>query len=298
MTGFGRADGAWGPWTWTVEARSVNGRSLETRFRGPPGFDLLDRAARDAAQARFQRGQVTVGLQAKRAEGVGATRVNLDQLERYLEVARRYVDEGRAAPPAMDGLMALRGVIDVADEMDDAETRAEIEAAMAVSIGEALEALKLARLAEGAALAPVLAGLIDRVEALVAQAEAEAGGQPAVLKERFARRIGELLADHAGLEDRIVQEAAVMASKADVREELDRLGSHVTAARGLMAGEGGVRSSVGFPYPGIHARGQHPLLQVGDHGLDGDRSGAEGDDRSVPRAGPKCRMNATIPGAG
>lgn len=238
MTGFGRADGAWGPWTWTVEARSVNGRSLETRFRGPPGFDLLDRAARDAAQARFQRGQVTVGLQAKRAEGVGATRVNLDQLERYLEVARRYVDEGRAAPPAMDGLMALRGVIDVADEMDDAETRAEIEGAMAVSIGEALEALKLARLAEGAALAPVLAGLIDRVEALVAQAEAEAGGQPAVLKERFARRIGELLADHAGLEDRIVQEAAVMASKADVREELDRLGSHVTAARGLLAGEG------------------------------------------------------------
>jgi uncharacterized protein (TIGR00255 family) len=237
MTGFGRADGTHGAWTWTVEARSVNGRSLEARFRGPPGFDLLDRAARDAAQARFQRGQVTIGLQAKRADAAGAARVNLEQLERYLEVTDRYVREGRAAPPAMDGLLALRGVVDVTDEMDDAETRAAIEAAMAVSIGEALEALKLARLAEGAALTPVLAGLIDRVETLVAQAETEAAGLPAILKERFVRRISELLADRINLEERIVQEAAVMATKADVREELDRLTSHVAAARELMAGD-------------------------------------------------------------
>jgi uncharacterized protein (TIGR00255 family) len=237
MTGFGRADGASGAWTWTVEARSVNGRSLEARFRGPPGFDALERAARDAAQALFQRGQITIGLQAKRAESAGAARVNVDQLERYLEVADRYVKAGRASPPAMDGLLALRGVIDVTDELDDADARAAAEAAMAASIGLALEALKLARLAEGAALAPVLGGLVDRIEALIGEAEVVAGGQPAILKERFERRLGELLADRAGVEDRIVQEAAVMASKADVREELDRLTSHVTAARGLLAGE-------------------------------------------------------------
>jgi uncharacterized protein (TIGR00255 family) len=237
MTGFGRADGALEAWSWTVEARSVNGRSLETRFRGPAGFDQLDRAARDAAQGRFQRGQVSVGLQAKRADAAGAARINIDQLERYLAVADRYVREGRAAPPAMDGLLALRGVVDATDELDEPEARALIEAAMAVSIGRAMDALKLARLAEGAALAPVLTGLIDKVEALIAQAEAEAGSQPAILKERFARKIGELLADRAGLEERIVQEAAAMATKADVREELDRLTSHVAAARGLMAGE-------------------------------------------------------------
>jgi uncharacterized protein (TIGR00255 family) len=137
----------------------------------------------------------------------------------------------------MDGLLALRGVIDVTDELDDADARAAAEAAMAASIGLALEALKLARLAEGAALAPVLGGLVDRIEALIGEAEVVAGGQPAILKERFERRLGELLADRAGVEDRIVQEAAVMASKADVREELDRLTSHVTAARGLLAGE-------------------------------------------------------------
>ncbi|MDR3511342.1 MAG: YicC family protein [Caulobacteraceae bacterium] len=238
MTGFGRADGTHGAWTWTVEARCVNGRSLEPRFRGPTGFDQLDRAARDAAQARFQRGQLTINLQAKRSEATGAARVNLEQLERYLAVAGRYVDEGRAAAPSLDGLLALRGVIEAAEELDGPEAHAEVEAAMAVSIGEALEALKAARLAEGAALAPVLDGLIDRVETLVGQAEAEAAGQPAILKERFARRIAELLADRGDLEERIVQEAAVMATKADVREELDRLTSHVAAARGLLAGEG------------------------------------------------------------
>ena len=96
MTGFGRADGAHGAWTWTVEARSVNGRSLEARFRGPSGFDSLERAARDAAQGRFQRGQITIGLQAKRADAAGAVRVNLEQLERYLDATARYVTEGRA----------------------------------------------------------------------------------------------------------------------------------------------------------------------------------------------------------
>ena len=246
MTGFGRADGASGAWTWTVEARSVNGRSLETRFRGPPGFDQLDRAARDAAQARFQRGQLTIGLQAKRADSAGATRVNLDQLERYLAVADRYVREGRATPPAMDGLLSLRGVVDGTDEMDDAENRAAIEAAMAVSVVEVLEVLKQARMDEGAALTPVLGGLIDRVETLVAQAETEAAGLSAILKERFARKLSELLAERAGLEDRIVQEAAVMATKADVREELDRLASHVAAARTLMAGDGAAGRKLDF----------------------------------------------------
>jgi uncharacterized protein (TIGR00255 family) len=238
MTGFGRADGALGAWTWTVEARSVNGRSLEARFRGPAGFDGLERAARDAAQARFQRGQLTIGLQAKRAEAAAAARINIEQLERYLEVANRLVGEGRAAPPAADGLLTLRGVVEVAEDIDDPEAKAALEAAMAASIGQALDTLKAARLAEGAALAPVLSGLVDRVETLVVQAEGEAGGQPAIIKERFARKIGELLADRAGLEERIVQEAAVMAVKADVREELDRLSSHVAAARGLLAADG------------------------------------------------------------
>jgi uncharacterized protein (TIGR00255 family) len=238
MTGFARVEGAAGAWTWTVEARSVNGRGLEVRFRGPPGFDLLERAARDAGQARFQRGQLTVALQAKRAEAAGAVRVNQAQLNAYLELSATLVGEGRAALPTVDGLLALRGVLEVADDADDAETRSGIEAAMTASLASALDGLRLARLEEGQALSSVLTGLVDRIAALVASAEAGAAEQPALLKARFSRRLTELVGERADLDDRIVQEAAVLAGKADVREELDRLVGHVAAARTLLGGDG------------------------------------------------------------
>lgn len=237
MTGFSRVEGAHGAWSWSVEARSVNGRNLETRFRGPPGFEGLERAARDGAQARFQRGQLTVGVQAKRSESAGETKVNIQVLERYLTAGGPYVATGMVAKPSLDGLLALKGVIEAREDEDDAETRAAVEAAMAASIAQALDGLKAARLEEGAALSPVLHGLVDRIEDLNRQAESEAASQPSVLKERFARRMAELIGEGAA-EERIVQEAAAQAVKADVREELDRLASHVAAARGLLAGEG------------------------------------------------------------
>jgi len=236
MTGFARVDGALDAWTWAVEARSVNGRGLETRFRGPPGFDTLERVAREAAQSQFQRGQIGLTLQAKRAEAAGAIRINTDQLERYLNLANAYAAQGRAEAPSIEALLGLRGVLEASDEIDEPEARALVEAAMTASIVEALSRLKASRLAEGAALLPVLSGLIDKVETLTDAAELEAASIPAGLKERFEKRLAELLADRVGLEDRIVQEAAVMAAKADVREELDRLKSHVAAARTLLAG--------------------------------------------------------------
>jgi len=236
MTGFARADGAQGAWTWAVEARSVNGRGLETRYRGPPGFDSLERAAREGSQSRFQRGQIGLTLQAKRAEGAGAIRINTEQLDRYLDLANAYAAKGRAAPPSIEAMLGLRGVLEASDDNDDPEAKAAIEAAMAASIAEVLDGLKASRLAEGASLLPVLSGLIDKVEVLTASAETEAASLPAALKERFEKRMTELLADRTGLDERIVQEAAVMATKADVREELDRLHSHVAAARTLLAG--------------------------------------------------------------
>lgn len=233
MTGFARAEGSAGAWSWAVEARSVNGRNLEVRFRGPPGFDGLERIAREAAQARFQRGQINVSIQARRAETAASARINLDQLERYAAVAADLVAQGRAQPASANGLLALRGVLEAVEEAEDPEVKAEIEAAMAESLIAALEALKEARLREGAALGPVLAGFVDQIEVLAAQAEADAAEQGPAIKERFARRLAELLGEAAPV-DRVVQEAAAMAVKADVREELDRLASHVAAARALM----------------------------------------------------------------
>ncbi|WP_297696972.1 YicC/YloC family endoribonuclease [Phenylobacterium sp.] len=245
MTGFDRAEGASGAWSWAVEARSVNGRNLEVRFRGPPGFDGLERAAREQAQTRFQRGQLTVGVQARRSEGALAVRLNLEQLERYLAIGAPYLASGRAGPPSLDGLLALKGVIESEDAVEDPEARTELEAAIGATIGSALDGLLAARREEGRAVAGLLAGFLDRIEALVAEAEAVAGEQPGLVKERFARRMAELLGEGAA-EERIVQEAAAMAVKADVREELDRLTGHLAAARQLISGDGAVGRRLDF----------------------------------------------------
>jgi uncharacterized protein (TIGR00255 family) len=233
MTGFGRAEGALGPWSWAAEARSVNGRNLEVRFRGPPGFDGLERAAREAAQARFQRGQISLSLQARRAESAGAVRINRDVLDRYLALADELTGKGHALTPSADGLMALRGVLEIGETDEAPEARAAVEAAMAASLIQALDGLKTSRQAEGAALGGVLARQVDEIERLSREAEGEAAEQGPAIRDRFARRLGELLGDAAPLE-RVVQEAAAMAVKADVREELDRLASHVGAARALL----------------------------------------------------------------
>ena len=234
MTGFGRGEGAEVGWTWAVEARSVNGRNLEVRFRGPPGFDTLERAAKASAQKHFSRGQVTVGVQGKRADpGAAALKVNDDILARYLALANQLAEEG-ATPPSADGLLGLRGVLETPEEEEDAEARAAVEAAMAASIDAAFDALKASRDREGAQLLPVITDFIGRIEALVAAAEAEAAAQTDAIRERFTRRMTELAPDAPGLQDRIFLEAAALATKADVREELDRLTAHVASARTLL----------------------------------------------------------------
>ena len=234
MTGFARVEGAAGAWSWAVEARSVNGRNLEVRFRGPPGFDGLERLAREAAQARFARGQINVSMQARRAESAGAVKLNQEQLDRYVALAAALAAKGQAAPPTADGLLALRGVLEAGEAEDDAAARAAVEGAMAASLSQVFDGLKASRLAEGAALAGVLSGLVDQIETLTRDAEGQAAAQAPAIRDRFAKRLAELLGEAAPPE-RILQEAAVMAVKADVREELDRLAGHVAAARALMA---------------------------------------------------------------
>jgi uncharacterized protein (TIGR00255 family) len=245
MTGFSRREGALGAWTWAVEVRSVNGRNLEVRYRGPPGFDALERIARDGAQARFQRGQVGVSLQARRDEAAGETRINRDVLDRYLAVIAPLVEARQAAPPTADGLLGLRGVMGAGENDEPADIRAALEAAMADDIGHALDGLKAARAQEGGALASLIAGFLDRIDRLVAEAGGLADAQPALIRDRFARRLEELVGQAVGGE-RILQEAAVIAARADVREELDRLKAHAVSARALMAQTGPVGRRLDF----------------------------------------------------
>ena len=234
MTGFGRAEGAADGWSWAVEARSVNGRNLEVRFRGPPGFDSLENHAKAAARGHFARGQITVGVQTRRADpGAAALKVNQDILDRYLALAGQLATAG-AAPPSADGLLALRGVLETPEEDEDAGARAAVESAMAASIDAAFDALKVSRDREGAQLQPVVSGFIDTIAGLVGAAEAGAAAQTDAIRERFTRRMTELAPDAPGLEERIFLEAAALATKADVREELDRLAAHVESARTLL----------------------------------------------------------------
>jgi len=232
MTGFSRAEGQAGEWGWAVEARSVNGRNLDLRFRGPGGFDGLERVCREAANTRFKRGQIGITVQAARVARGVRTRVNTEMLERYLQFAAPLVASGQATPPSVDGLLALPGVIEVEpDENED--QRAAAEYGMREAILAALDALAVSRAAEGASLSATLNGFLDKLDALIGEAEIEASGQPNRIKARFELRMAEL-AGPALDADRIAQEAAAMAVRADVREELDRLAGHVVAARALM----------------------------------------------------------------
>lgn len=234
MTGFARVEGGLGDWTWAVEARSVNGRNLEVRFRAPPGFDALERVAREAAQARFQRGQLNVAVQAKRAQATRRPKINCDVLDRYLAFSDTLVAAGRASAPAVDGLLALPGVIEMAEDEDDAAERAAVSFAMGQTIVQALVGLSAARAGEGVAIDAVLAGFLARIDALTVAAATEADAQPGLIKARFERRLAELTGEAVDA-DRISQEAAAMATRADVREEIDRLAGHVVAAGALMS---------------------------------------------------------------
>ena len=243
MTGFGRAEGALGDWAWTIEARSVNGRTLEVRSKVPPGFDGLDRQIREAAQHRFQRGQLGVTIQARRVDTPADVRINADVLEAYRKLADALVEQGAGAPRA-DGLLALRGVIENGDVADEDLTGVQSE--IVSDIGAALDGLNLARLDEGARLSPLILGFLAEIERLTAFGRTEAKAQTRAIRERFTKRVEELTDGAAGLEERVFQEAAMLAARADVREELDRLNAHAESARALVSEGGAVGRRLDF----------------------------------------------------
>ena len=237
MTGFAHREGGGGDWTWTIEARSVSGRSLEVRLRASAGQESLERQARQAAKARFQRGQIGLTVQTRPASDTPGNKVNHELLARYVEAAAVHVGSGAAAPPRADGLLALRGVIE-ADEADpDWRYQAALEEALTADIAACLDDLAAARAREGEALKTLVEGFLDEIERLLANAESAAARQPAQLRDRFARRLAELVGEAVD-EARLLQEAAALAVRADVREELDRLQAHVEAARALARGPG------------------------------------------------------------
>lgn len=248
MTGFARAAGEHDGVAWTWEVKSVNARGLDVRCRLPTGLELLEAAVRQRAAALLKRGNLSVNLQLAWSGGAQAVRINSDVLDQVLALAAQI--EGRlreVRPPSVDGLLGLRGVIDVVDPMPTGEARAALEAALLTGFDRVLMALAATRRAEGARLAEVLGQHLARLAELSEEARTCAAAQPAAIQARFSQQISALLADVAGLPaERLAQECALLAAKADIREELDRLRAHHQAADGLLRQGGAVGRQLDF----------------------------------------------------
>ena len=236
MTGFAESMGSHEGLRWRWEAKSVNGRALDMRLRTPPGYDGLEPPARMLANERFRRGSFQVSLTVEAQETTKGLRVDPAALAAAVKLAREVAAETGLAPARIDGLLALKGVI-VQDEsvMLDPLKRADRDAAILKSLANAFDALVRARGVEGGKLAALMSAQIDEIEKLVGEAGSLAAAQPAALKARLAAQLQEMLANAPVSEDRLAQEVALLAVKADVREELDRLKAHVQDARALVA---------------------------------------------------------------
>ena len=237
MTGFGRAQGVAGGYAWAWEVRSVNGRGLDLRLRLASGFEALDQPVRKMAGGMFARGNVSINLQVQRERSENRYQLNEDWLAVVSKAAQRIRETGGDQYGLIqpEGLLALRGVIDTMDDAGDALPDEETQKAVLEGAKVAMAAMAHARKDEGAALSGILTGHLTTVEELAANARATAATQPETLQARMLRNVGELLEQSPALpEERIAQEVAMLAAKADVREELDRLEAHIASGRDLL----------------------------------------------------------------
>jgi uncharacterized protein (TIGR00255 family) len=247
MTGFADAQGAREGARWRWEAKSVNGRGLDLRLRMPPGFDGIEPAARMLANERFRRGSIQAALTYEEADTTGGLRVDPVALAAAVRIAKEVAAETGLQPARIDGLLALKGVIVQADSgLGDVTERAKRDAAILETLAAAFDALRRARKTEGAKLATILSSQIDEIARLTAEAGTLAATQPAALRDRLSAQLKELLEPGAIQEDRLAQEAALLAARADVREELDRLAAHVQEARTLLASEDAIGRKLDF----------------------------------------------------
>ncbi len=245
MTGFARAEGSGNGFRWTWELRSVNGKGLDIRFRAPPGFDQLDPILRERAAAYLSRGALQATLTLQGESPALRLRINQAMLDELLALADELRSRLDAPPVTVEGLLAIRGVVETY-EVEGAVPE-DLAEGIVATLDRALGALAAARGEEGAQLGAVLHLRLDRIEALTRQAEANAAAAPEALRARLAEQVALLLDSATGLDPlRLHQEAALLATRADIREELDRLMAHVAAARSLLAGGGAIGRRLDF----------------------------------------------------
>jgi uncharacterized protein (TIGR00255 family) len=247
MTGFARADGALGTSTWHWEVRSVNNRGIDLRLRLPPGYEALEAKVREGIAQRITRGSVTVTLSVSRDAAQSQVRLNEAALGAVIATAERVRKSLGAPPPQAEGLLALRGVLEVVDEPENEAQRTTIHNAMLQSLTAALDDVMAARKAEGRRLGLVLEEQLSEIARLVAAIEASPARTPRAIRERLAEQVARLIETGQGLDPaRLHQEAILIATRSDVEEELKRLKAHMEAGRDLLGAEGAVGRKLDF----------------------------------------------------
>ncbi len=241
MTGFARSSGSAEGYSWNWEAKSVNGKGLDVRCRLPQGFEEIDVEARTATGKAFKRGNFNLILTVQETSRQSQYQLNRALLDQLVETAKELQGELHDFDkPSLDGLLAVRGVVEQVSESDDETDRTARKKEVLAGLKEVLASLAQNRAEEGTRMGEVLFEQLNVIIELCSQAEKIAALQPANIREKLNRQVAELLEAVPSLpEERLAQEAAVLMTKADVREELDRLQAHIEAAKDLMQ-EGGV----------------------------------------------------------
>jgi uncharacterized protein (TIGR00255 family) len=247
MTGFARAQGVCGAYMWSWELKSVNAKGFDLRLRLPPGWDAVEGPARAVAAETLVRGTVYGTLTSKREGVAPVVRISEPVLAAVLETMKGLSGRVQAEPPRLDGILALKGIIEVVDEDEREEDRRAAEAAVVAGFRQTVAELVIMRRLEGKALGDVLSQRLAEIAALAARAEAAPGRHPEAIKARIADQVATLLLASDRFDpDRLHQEAILIASKADIREELDRLASHVLQAQRLLAQGGATGRRLDF----------------------------------------------------
>jgi len=247
MTGFARGHGVSGSYAWAWEVKSVNGKGLDVRLRLPSGWDAIEAPVRARAAERLARGSIQAILSVERSGVTPVVRINAAVLEAILATLRQLAPRIDATPPSLDGLLSLKGVMEVADLEENEDERRVAEAAAIAGFAEAVAALSEMRQREGAALARILKSRLEEIAALAHRAEEAPGRRVEAIRARLAEQVATLLAQSDRFDpDRLHQEAILIATKADVREELDRLAAHVGQALQLIDGGGAVGRRLDF----------------------------------------------------
>jgi uncharacterized protein (TIGR00255 family) len=247
MTGFARSHGVVGAYAWAWEIKSVNAKGLDLRFRLPAGWDAVEVPSRARGAEKLSRGTVYANLTVERKGTQPTVKVNEPVLSAVLSTLDRLSGKIKATQPTLDGILSLKGVIEITEEDEREEDHRSAEKAIVKGFGQALAALVNMRQAEGATLGRLLSARLDEIASLSERAENAPGRKPEAFKSRLSEQVAALIATSERFDsDRLYQEAILLAAKADIREELDRLASHTAQAKKLLADGGAIGRKLDF----------------------------------------------------